>query len=318
VDKIRVGVVGVGYFGQFHAEKYAGLDGAELIGIVDADASRAEEVAKRCGTRSFSHYSDLFDKVQAVSLAVPTAFHYSVAKDFFLRGIDVLLEKPISHTLREADQLIGLSASKGLVFQVGHLERFNGAFAALEGIVQTPLFIESHRLGPYTGRSAEVGVVLDLMIHDIDILFNLAGGKGKCSHAVGTPIFTRYLDMANACIEFDMGCRASLTVSRVSQEKVRSTRIFQPNGTLFVDYLAQKVSFSKRPAPPERERNPTMLTEEIPVKKVDPLEMEIRSFLESVRGRKKARVSGEDGKRALEMALQIIRKINKPLKKKNR
>jgi predicted dehydrogenase len=316
VEQIRVGVVGAGYFGRFHAEKYAAMEEADLVGIVDVDASRAGEVAKRCGTRAFSRISDLFGRVQAVSIAVPTPFHYAVTRDFFLRGIDVLLEKPIARTLREADRLIGLAESNGRVFQVGHLERFNGAFTALEGIIRNPLFIETHRLGSFTGRSAEVGVVLDLMIHDIDLLFSLAGGKATSSRAVGAPILTGYLDMANARIEFDTGCTASLTVSRVSEEKVRCARIFQPDGTLFVDFLTQKVSFSKKPAHPEMQENPMMSAEEIPVKKVDPLESEIRSFLDSVRNRKKARVSGEDGKRALEMALQIIREINKPSKKK--
>jgi len=310
VDKIKVGVVGVGYFGQFHAEKYAKIDSAELVGVVDVDPSRAREIGKRYRTRSFFHHADLFNKVQAVSIAVPTPFHYSITKDFFLQGIDVLLEKPISNTLEEADELIGLAESKGLIFQVGHLERFNGALSGVEGRVQNPLFIESHRLGPFSGRGADVDVVLDLMVHDIDIILSLLNSKVKQFQAVGIPILTRYVDIANARIEFENGCTANLTASRVSKEKIRKTRIFQPDGVLSIDYLSQKLSFSKRVTPLGKKEIPEMLTEEIPVKKIDLLEAEIHSFLQSVRDRKNARVSGLDGKRALEMVLQIIRKID--------
>ena len=181
MEKIKVGVVGVGYLGQFHAEKYANMEGVELVGVVDIDPPRAKEIANDIGPKPFFHHSDLFDKVQAVSIAVPTLLHYPIAKDFFLKGIDVLLEKPISHTLEEADELIGLAESKGLIFQVGHLERFNGALSALEGIVQSPLYIESHRLSPFPGRGTDVNVVLDLMIHDIDILLSLVDSKVKRS-----------------------------------------------------------------------------------------------------------------------------------------
>jgi predicted dehydrogenase len=310
VKKIRVGVVGVGYLGQFHAEKYANMEGVELAGVVDIDAPRAKEIAKRCRVQSFFHHSHLFGKVQAVSIAVPTLLHYPITKDFFLQGIDVLLEKPISQTLEEADELIGLAESKGLIFQVGHLERFNGALSALQGMVQSPLYIESHRLSPFPGRGTDVNVVLDLMIHDIDILLSLVNSKVKEIDAVGIPILTPHSDIANARIEFENGCRANVTASRVSKEKIRRTRIFLPNGTLSIDYFAQKVSLTKRVDDPRKNKIPEIVTEEIPVKKVDSLEVEIHSFLQSVRDRKRARVSGWDGKRALEVALQIIQKID--------
>jgi predicted dehydrogenase len=310
VDKIKVGVVGVGYFGQFHAEKYAKIEEVELVGVVDVDTSRAKEIAKRYKTQSSFHHTDLFNKVQAVSIAVPTPFHYSMAKAFFLQGIDVLLEKPISNTLEEADELIGLAESKGLIFQVGHLERFNGALSGLKGRVQNPWFIESHRLGPFSGRGAEVDVVLDLMVHDLDIILNLINSKVKQYQAVGIPILTRTLDIANARIEFENGCTASLTASRVSKEKIRKTRIFQPDGILTIDYLSQKLFLSKKGVPSGKEKIPEMVIEEIPVQKIDLLEAEIHSFLQSVRDRKNARVSGLDGKRALEIALRIIQKID--------
>jgi len=310
VEKLKVGVVGVGYFGQFHAEKYAKIEGVELVGVVDVDTSRAREIAKRYRTQPFEHHADLFNKIQAVSIAVPTPFHYSTTKDFFLQGIDVLLEKPISNTLEQADELIGLAESKGLIFQVGHLERFNGALSGLEGRVQHPWFIESHRLAPFSGRGAEVDVVLDLMVHDIDILLSLVNSKVKGLQAVGIPILTHSPDIANARIEFENGCTASLTANRVSEEKIRKTRIFQPDGILSIDYLSQKLFVSKKGVPLGQEKIPQMITEEIPVQKIDLLESEIRSFLECVRNRKKARVSGLDGKRALALALQIIQKMN--------
>ena len=310
MEKLKVGVVGVGYFGQFHAEKYAKIEGVELVGVVDVDTSRAGEIAKRYRTQPFEHHADLFNKIQAVSIAVPTPFHYSTTKDFFLQGIDVLLEKPISNTLDQADELIGLAESKGLIFQVGHLERFNGALSGVEGRVQHPRFIESHRLAPFSGRGAEVDVVLDLMVHDIDIILSLVNSKVKELQAVGIPILTHSPDIANARIEFENGCTASLTANRVSEEKIRKTRIFQPDGILSIDYLSQKLSLSKKGVPLGEEKIPQMITEEIPVQKIDLLESEIRSFLQSVRNRKKARVSGLDGKRALALALQIIQKMN--------
>jgi predicted dehydrogenase len=236
--------------------------------------------------------------------------HYSITKDFFLQGTDVLLEKPISQTIEEADELIRLAESKDLIFQVGHLERFNGALSASKGIIQSPVYIESHRLSPFPGRGTDVSVILDLMIHDIDILLSFLNSKVKHIDAVGIPILTPHSDIANARIEFENGCIANLTTSRVSKEQTRKTRIFQPNGTLSIDYLNQKASFTKRVDHPLKREPPEMVTEEIPVTKVDSLQAEIRSFLQSVRDRTSARVSGRDGKRALEVALQIIQKID--------
>jgi len=303
-------VVGVGYLGQFHAEKYAKMAGVELVGVVDVIPSRAKEIAKRGHTQPFFHHSELLKRVQAVSIAVPTAFHHAIAKDFFLHGIDVLLEKPISRTLEEADELIRLAESKGLILQVGHLERFNGALTALDRMIQNPLLFESYRLGPFTGRGADVNVVLDLMIHDIDILLNLVKAKPKQFQAVGIPVITHHIDIANAHIEFENGCAANLNASRVSKEKARRTQILQPDGILSIDYMSQKATLSKRTVLKKNEEIPKMVTKEIVVKKVDLLEAEIRSFLQSVRSRENVRVSGEDGRRALDLALKIIQKID--------
>jgi predicted dehydrogenase len=311
VKKTRVGVVGVGYLGQFHAEKYAKMEGVELVGVVDVSPSRSKEIAKRTHTQPFFHHSELFKRAQAVSIAVPTASHHAIAKDFFLHGIDVLLEKPISRTLEEADELISLAESKGLILQVGHLERFNGALRALERHVRNPLFIDSHRLGPFTGRGADVNVVLDLMIHDIDIILNLVHSRPKALQAVGIPVITPHIDIANARIEFDNGCTANLTASRVSKEKTRRTQVFQPDRILSIDYISQRVSLSKRAERQGKKAIPRILTRGILTKKTDLLRAEIDSFLQSVKGRGNVRVSGWDGKRALGVALQIIQKIDR-------
>jgi len=316
VDPIKVGVVGVGYLGQFHAEKYARMEGVELVGVVDIDTSRAREIAKRHQTQPFSHHAELYDKVQAVSVVVPTPSHYSIAKDLFLHGIDILLEKPIAKTVEETDELIALAESKGRVLQVGHLERFNGALVAAAGKIRNPLFIESQRLGPFTGRAADVNIVIDLMIHDIDIALNFINSKVKEIHAIGLAVLTPYVDVANARMEFENGCVANLTASRVSKEKTRKTRIFQPEGTLTIDYLSQKAFFTKKVIPPEKDGIAETMTDEIPVNRVDALETEIRSFIDSVRYRKDARVSGKDGRRALEAALRIIEKIDEGMERR--
>ena len=316
MDKIKVGVVGVGYLGQFHAEKYAKMEEVELVGVVDIDLSRAREIAKRHHTQPFFRHSDLFDKVQAVSIVVPTPSHHSIAKDFFLHGIDILLEKPIAKTLEETDELIGLAESKELVLQVGHLERFNGALVATEGMVQDPVFIESHRLGLFSGREPDVDVVIDLMIHDIDILLCLMKAEIRKIHATGLPVLTPYADFANARIEFENGCVASLTASRISKEKIRRTRIFQPDGILTIDYLTQKAFLTKKAASSGKREPSEIVTEEIPVTKVDAMESEIHSFLQSVKHRKKVRVSGRDGKKALKVAFQILEKIEEDMRKR--
>lgn len=311
-----MGVVGVGYLGQFHAEKYARMEGVELVGVVDIDTSRAREIAKRHHTRPFFHHAELYDKVKAVSIAVPTPSHYFIAKDLFLHGIDILLEKPIAKTLEESDELIALAESKGLILQVGHLERFNGALVASAGMITNPLLIESQRLGPFTGRAADVNIVIDLMIHDIDIALNFIKSKVKEIRAIGLPVVTPYVDVANARIEFENGCVANLTASRVSKEKTRRTRIFQPEGTLTIDYLSQKAFFTKKVTLLEKNKTAETITDEIPVNKVDSLETEIQTFIESVRYRKDVLVSGKDGRRALEAALQIIEKIDEGMQRR--
>ena len=307
---IAVGVVGVGYLGQYHAEKYSRMEGVELVGVVDTDASRATEIAERVGSRPFFRHSDLFGRVQAVSIAVPTSLHHSITKEFFLHGIDVLLEKPVCCTLEEADELIAGAESKGLILQVGHVERFNGASLALQGKIRHPRFVESSRLSPFLKRATDVDVILDLMIHDIDLLLSWVDSGVKELQAVGTPLLTPHLDIANARIEFENGCIASLTASRVAPEKLRKAHLFQSDGYFSIDYLSQKVFFSGRGSELKGEKVSESVAEEIPVRKIDSLEAEIQSFLQSVKSRSPALVSGRDGKRALELALRISRTIN--------
>ncbi|MBM4308213.1 MAG: Gfo/Idh/MocA family oxidoreductase [Deltaproteobacteria bacterium] len=303
---IRVGVVGGGYFGQFHLEKYLKMEEVECVGVVDIDPSRCREIAKQYPVQTFSRHSDLFGKVQSVSIAVPTPLHHAIARDFFLHGVDVLLEKPIASTLEEADELIALADSKGLILQIGHLERFNGALLAAEGRIQNPFLIECQRKAPFLTRGADVDVVLDLMVHDIDIVLNLSHSKIKYLDANGSSILTPHFDVANVRIEFENGCVANLMASRVSKEKTRNMRVFQSDGTWMIDYLSQKASFSKKMDQPAKGHLSEKVAEEIPVRKTDLLEMEIRSFLQSVRDRKGAKVSGKDGRQVLDVALRII------------
>lgn len=299
-----MGVVGVGYFGQFHAEKYSKMEGVELVGVADIDSNRSREIAQRYHTQFFENATQLFDKVQAVSIVSSTPSHYSIARDFLLRGIDVLLEKPMVTTLQEADELIQIADEKGLVFQVGHLERFNGALLATQGLIHEPRVIEFQRLTPFTGRGIEVDVVLDLMIHDLDVLLSWISSPIKSIYSTGLPIMTSNSDVAHARIEFDNGCIASLLASRFSKEKVRKALIFQPDSMVQVDFLAQKASYIKK------EGHLGMKVREIPVTQSDPLELEIREFIQSVRERRVAKVSGQEGRRVLELALQIIQQIH--------
>ncbi len=304
MDKIKVGVVGVGYFGQFHIEKYSKMEEVELVGVVDIDSTRSREISQRYQTRFFENHTQLFDKVQAVSIVSSTPSHYSIARDFLLQGIDVLLEKPMVTNLREAEELIQIVEQKGLVFQVGHLERFNGAFLATQELIHEPRVIEFQRLTPFTGRGIEVDVVLDLMIHDIDLLLSWISSPIKSIFSVGLPILTSNSDVAHARIEFENGCIASLLVSRFSKEKVRKALIFQPDNMVLIDFLTQKASCV------QKEGHSGTRVREIPVSPSDPLELEIRDFIQSVRERRGAKVSGQEGIRALELALQIIQQIH--------
>ena len=311
--EIRTAVIGTGYLGRFHAQKYMELPNSKLVGIVDIDKARAEEVAKETNTQPYDDYTELFGKVDAVSIVTPTDTHAKIGKALLAEGIDVLIEKPMTVTTEEAAELVTLAKEKGAILQVGHLERFNAAIVALEGRVDNPVFIESHRLAPFNLRALDVDVVLDLMIHDIDIILSLVDSEIESINATGVPVVSGKVDIANARLTFKNGCVANITASRVSKEPQRRIRLFQHDAYIAIDYAAQNISISRL----DRSKGglPSIVEEELNIKKVDSLKEEIIAFLNSVTTRKKPSVSGEDGKRALMVAAQIQEKTENSLRK---
>ncbi len=306
MDKLRAAVIGVGYLGRFHAQKFAALDDVELVGVVDTSAESAAEVAAEVGTRPYSDYRELLGQVDLVSIVVPTQYHFQVARDCFEAGCHVLLEKPVTRTVEEADQLIELARQKGRVFQVGHLERFNPAVLALQGVIKNPQFIESHRLAPFKPRGTDVNVVLDLMIHDIDIILSIVGHPIKTVNSVGVPVLSGEVDIANARLQFENGCVANVTASRVSREGMRKVRIFQPDAYISIDYQERKISiYRKSEGGMMIPGLPNILMEEKSFSQSDALMAEIRSFVDVIKSGSRPVVTGEDGRRALEVALQI-------------
>lgn len=312
---LRVGVIGVGYLGKFHAEKYAHMQDVELVGAVDVVAERAERVGKRLGTESFTDYRDLIDQVDAVSVVVPTPLHFPISRDFLEHGVDVLIEKPIAQTLEEAEVLIEVAASRGLVIQVGHLERFNPAVVALTNVIDRPLFIESHRLSVFKERGTEVDVVLDLMIHDIDIILSLVKSQLQHIHAAGVPVISSRVDIANARLTFENGCVANVTASRISLKNMRKIRIFQKDTYVSVDYSNRDITIIRKDGQGIDLPIPGMSMERSIFEKADALEAEIGSFVDAVRTRQAPLVSGHDGRNALGVALDIIDQIEASRKK---
>jgi len=304
MDKIRVGVVGAGAFGKHHARVYASLPDAVLTGIADTAPGRAGEVASPLGAEAFQSYTDLFGKVDAVTIAVPTTLHAAIGEQFLKRGIHVLVEKPIAHTLDDADRLIRCAEANDCVLQVGHLERFNPAVGALREIVTRPRFFEAHRMGSFSARSLDVDVVLDLMIHDLDIICSLVPSEVAQIHAVGIAILTSRIDIANVRIHFEDGCVANVTASRVSMEKIRKLRLFQKNQYISLDYSRQDISmFSLKQN--SRGGIPEILNDRIAPENREPLYEELDSFLKAVRGTGAVQCTGGEGRRALALALEI-------------
>jgi predicted dehydrogenase len=309
MKKLRVGVVGAGYLGRFHAEKYARMDDVELVGVVDIDKSQAEEVAGRFNTKAYLHHKYLFGKVDAVSIVVPTPAHFSVAKDFLENNIDVLIEKPMSETTEQADELIRFAKSRSLIIQVGHLERFNPAVLALQDIIKQPMFIESHRLSIYKDRCTDVSVVLDLMIHDIDIILNFVRSEIVNIHAAGIPVISGHVDIANARLEFKSGCIANVTASRISTKNERKIRLFQKDTYISVDFANQGITVIQRNDKVEGGIIPGMEIKQIRFAKGDALENELKSFIKTVRRRENPEVTGQMGRDALKIALSIMKQI---------
>jgi len=304
---VRVGVVGVGYLGQHHARVYSELPGVELVGVVDINRERAREVARRYSTTPFFDYRDLFGKVDAVSIVVPTVLHRDIAAHFIEEGINILIEKPVTTTLEEAKELMEMAARKNVILQVGHIERFNSAVMELAKIVDNPIFIECCRMGPYVNRNTDVGVVLDLMIHDIDIVMSIVKSNVVKISASGRSVFSRQEDIANAQLVFQNGCVANLTASRVTRKKIRRMEITQVDSFISIDYLEQELAVYKKTSSPL----PQLLIEKPVMQKGEPLRLELEHFIHCVRNGEKPLVGLEEGKNALEVALRILEEIQK-------
>lgn len=302
-SKIAAAVVGVGYLGRFHAEKYADSEKATLVAVVDIDRERAESIATQLGVAAFTDYRDLLGQVQCVSVAVPTRLHYQVASYFLERAVDVLVEKPIAADIQQGRELVDLASAKGLILQVGHLERFNPAIRRLENTIQEPRFVECHRLAPFVERGTDVDVVLDLMIHDIDVIASLVHSTVERVEAVGVAVLTEKPDIANARITFSNGCIANVTASRVSIKRERKIRFFQPDAYLSIDYDQRRAQIFHKPPPGGGWMD--IRSETIEIKEGDALADEIDSFLDCVQTRSLPLVSGAEGLRALEIASMI-------------
>jgi len=300
--RVRAAVVGVGYLGSFHAEKYASLDDVDLVGVLDADVGRAAVVAERCGTVVLSGFDALPGNVDCVSLAVPTPLHHRLGRELLAAGIDVLVEKPMTETVEEGRELIALADAGGRILQVGHLERFNPAIRALADIVTQPRFIECHRLAPFIERGTDVDVILDLMIHDLDIILSLVHSEIASVEAVGITVLSEHTDIANARLRFENGCIANITASRVTLKRERKLRLFQSDAYVSVDYSSKHIQIVRR----RFEGNqPEIYVEERDLDAGDALYAEIESFVESVRTRRAPLVDGRAALRALEVAHQI-------------
>ena len=305
MSEIRTAVIGVGYLGKFHAQKYAQLKNSKLVAVVDKDIKQAQKIATDTECMALTEYEALLGKVDAVSIVVPTDLHFEVAKSFLKYHTHVLVEKPITTTLAQADELIKLAEKNDQILQVGHLERFNPAIVALEQELSQARFIESHRLAPYNPRGTDVNVVLDLMIHDIDIILDIVDSEVERIDASGTPVLSQDIDIANARIVFKNGCVANVTSSRASNKTDRKMRIFQNDAYLSVDFQNRELSVYRKgdgemyPGIPNIDINNSSFDES------DALLTEIDHFLTSISNATLPKVSGQDGRRALETAIQI-------------
>ncbi len=306
MKKLKCAVIGTGYLGKFHAEKYAALPDCELVAVVDVNEAAAQAVADKHGAQALTDYHSLLGQVDAVSIVVPTTLHHLVAKDFLNGGAHVLVEKPITVTEAEADELIAIAKAKQLILQVGHLERFNPAVLGLDKD-EKPLFIESHRLSPFNPRANDVSVVLDLMIHDIDIILALVDSEVERIDASGTAVLTQGTDIANARILFKNGCVANVTASRISLKMERKMRMFRPNSYVSVDFQNRILTKHRTGKKEMFPGIPEIDTEELVFDSGDALLEEIKHFVNCIQTGKNPLVSGEAGKRALATAIQITR-----------
>ena len=302
-EKARVAVVGVGEHGRNHARGFNEIAGAELVGVYDLDAERCRQVAAELGVRGFKNLHEALGTVQAASVVIPTTHHASVARQAFAHGVDVLLEKPITQSVEEADDLIRLAASQGRILQVGHLERFNPGVMAAKAVTRSPLFFEIHRLGVFSPRSLDVDVVFDLMIHDLDLVLWMVDSPVRDVRAVGLPVLSDKVDIANARVEFQNGTVANLTASRVSTERVRKFRYFQPHEYISIDFARRDAIILSVDS-----NGPTARIDfrKLETKPVEPLREELEAFVESVRTRRQPLVGGREGREALALAERVM------------
>lgn len=305
----------MGYLGKYHAEKYARMKDVDLVGVVDIAGDRAEQVGKQFGAPSSTDYRDFMDQVDAVSVVVPTPLHFPIGRDFLEHGVHVLIEKPMAQTLEEAELLIEAASAHGALIQVGHLERFNPAVVALAKVIDRPMFIESHRLSVFKERGTEVDVVLDLMIHDIDIILSLVKSPLQQIHAAGVPVISPRVDIANARLIFENGCVANVTASRISLKNMRKIRVFQKDTYVSVDYSSHDITIIRRDGQGIDLPIPGMSMERSTFEKSDALGDELRAFVDAVKTRQAPLVSGHDGRNALGVALDIVEQIEANSKK---
>ena len=299
---LRVGVIGVGHLGRHHARILSTLPGATLVAVVDTNRARAEEIAAANATRPLVDYRDVLGQVDAVTLAVPTEVHREIALPFLSAGVPVLVEKPMARSLEEADDMIAAAARAKVALAVGHTERFNPAVSAARALVTDPRFIEVHRLGTFPERSLDIDVVFDLMIHDLDVVLSLVRSEIDSIEAVGVPVLTGRVDIANARVRFANGCVANLTASRISRDRVRKIRFFQPSAYLSIDYAAQKVELWRLDVSGGA---PSIQGGEVEVTNEEPLKRELADFVDAVTSGRSPGVTGEEGRRALALAQQI-------------
>jgi predicted dehydrogenase len=316
---LRIAVVGVGHLGRHHARILAAMPGVELAAVVDIDRERADRAAAATGARAFVDARHVIEQVDAVTIAVPTDRHVEVALPFIERGVPTLVEKPMARSTAEADALVAAAARSGATLAVGHTERYNPAVAAALSLVTTPRFVEVHRLGVFPERSLDIDVVFDLMIHDLDIVLALVGSDVTSLEAVGVPVLTPRVDIANARLRFATGCIANLTASRISRERVRKLRVFQPDAYISIDYAGQKLEAyrlvrRRGPAAPgesEAGERPSIEGGRVEVPREEPLARELADFVAAARGRGRPLVDGDAGRRALALAERVATEIGR-------
>ncbi|MEE8605587.1 MAG: Gfo/Idh/MocA family oxidoreductase [Candidatus Aminicenantaceae bacterium] len=299
MDKVKVGIIGVGYLGTQHARILSYLEEAELIGVADIDFKKAMVIGNRHGVKYYENYENMLDEIDAGIVATPTSEHFAISMKLLKKGKSVLVEKPIAETVEQAEKLVAAADKSGFILQIGHLERFNPAVEALEDLISDPKFIEVQRLGSFSARSLDIDVVLDLMIHDLDIIMALIKDEVKVIRSSGIHVLSDKIDIANARLEFASGCIATLTASRVHQGKVRKLRIFEPTSYYSIDYIDQEVKVF-----PLNGRQTDIKT--LKIKKEEPLKKELQNFFRCIIDGKKRKVTGEEGLRALKLAYSVL------------